>query len=468
MMNFFGCAKSIAAFAIFPLSGALILAGCDHTTESLKRPNMTALSPRLQPLFDKTKTVCFGNFVVEIPSSATFVYGPSDVGMPIEFLPGEGDNVAEHVATRLGEVEKDRRFLDKNDIVTLSMFGKVVDGVVAGHKLVFGSNDHATYSIDSFIPVGRDLFIQHAGTAVSKDKALKTLNSVASNLRLRGENEVPTEPGPCIEGGFVSWRPEFERASLGVRLKEFPDVHFSIEVVKNQNYLVESSELEPRLKGAEKDAGSGYSRIKFFRRGPRDLGNWKGSEALARMPAQKDGAESHQFVFVSLGALHDPLQPSLDVQLDTGVRDDRSAAVKPSLTDEEAVALWDRLISSIRVRPTGDAAKHSTALPPTTPLGEFVDSGSKCPQAGWWQCSDIGEVAGGRRRHFAAEESMPHAVLLGKANAWQKLVGQRPTQLIATSWQLMAYDHMQDAPDPKEGPNSWTHKKNLPHEQDDR
>jgi hypothetical protein len=437
------------SFAIPLFSAALLLGACDHTTESLKRPNMTALSPRLQPLFDKTKTVCFGHFMVKVPASSTVVYGPSDVGLPIEYLPGEGDKVAQHVAAKLGEVEKDRPFLDKNDIVTLSMFGKVIDGAIPGQKLVFGSKDHATYSIDSFIPVDRDLFIQHARTAVSKDQALKSLDSVARNLRVRAENEVPTEPGACIEGGFVAWQPEFERASLGVRLKEFPDVHFSIEVVKNQNYLVESDALEPRLKGAEKDGGTWYSRIKFFRRGPRELGNWKGFEALARKPAQEDGAESHQFAFVSLGALHDPLQPSLDVQLDTGVRDDRTATVKPSLTDEEAVALWDKLTTSIRVRPTGDSAKHSTAAPPRTPLGDFIDTGSACPQTGWWQCSDSGDIAGGRRRHFVAAESMPHAVLLGKPSAWQKLLGQSPTHQIATSWQLVAYDPLPAVADSK-------------------
>lgn len=412
---------------------------------------MTALSPRLESLFAATKIVCFGQFVVEVPAGATVVFGPAEVDYPIEYIAGEGARVEQRVAELLIEVEKDRRFLDKDDIAKFALFGTIIDGAVSGQKLVFGSKDHATYSIDSFIPVGKDLFIQHAGSTVSKDDSIRSLNTAAKLLRLRAENEVPTEPGACIEGGFVAWQPEFERASLGVRLKEFPDVHFSIEVVKNQNYLVESNELEPRLKGAETDAGSWYSRIKFFRRGPRDLGNWKGSEALVRMPAQKGGAESHQFVFVSLGALHDPLQPGLDVQLDTGVRDDSTAAVKPSLTDEEAVALWDKLIASIRVRPTGDAARHSTALPPMTPLGEFVDTGSACPQAGWWQCSDIGEVAGGRRRHFVAEESMPHVLLLGKSNAWQKLLGQRPTQPIATSWQLMAYDPVPGLPDSKGG-----------------
>jgi hypothetical protein len=440
-----------AAFAIILFAAALGLNACDRTPQSLKRPNMTALSPRLQPLFEKTKTVCFGHFVVEVPATATVVHGPADVDLPIEYRPGEGDKVAELVAVQLGEVEKERRFLDKADIATFSMFGKVIDGVMPGQKLVFGSKDHATYSIDSFIPVGKDLFIQHADTAVSKDEVIKSFNTLATLLRPRGENEVPLEPGACIDGGFVPWQPEFERFALGVRLKEFPDVHFSIQVIKNQNHLVESSALEPRLNGAEKDGGSWYSRIKFFRRGPRELSNWKGFEALARKPAQENTAESHEFAFVSLGAVSDSLQPKLDIKLDTGVKDDQTASVKPSLTDEEAVALWDKLTTSIRVRPTGDSAKRSTAAPPRTPLGEFVDTGSACPQAGWWQCSDHGEVAGGRRRHFVAGETMPYAVLMRKPSVLQKLTGQRPTHQIATTWQLVAYDSVQAVANPQTG-----------------
>jgi hypothetical protein len=286
---------------------------------------------------------------------------------------------------------------------------------------------------------------------VSKDEVIKSFNTLATLLRPRAENEVPSEPGACIEGGFVPWQPEFERFALGVRLKEFPDVHFSIEVIKNQNHLVESSALEPRLKGAEKDGGSWYSRIKFFRRGPRELGNWKGFEALARKPEQENAVESHEFAFVSLGAINDSLQPKLDIKLDTGVRDDQTASVKPSLTDEEAVALWDKLTTSIRVRPTGDAAKHSTAASPRTPLGQFVDTGSECPQTGWWQCSDHGNVAGGRRRHFGAGETMPHAVLMRKLGVLQKLTGQRPTHQIATTWQLVAYDPVHAGANPQAG-----------------
>lgn len=398
---------------------------------------MTALSARLLPLFEKTKTVCFGQFLVEVPANATVVFGPTDVDFPIEHYRGGAEKITQLVAKKLAEVEVDRRFLDEEDVVKLSLFGKVIDGTTPGQKLVFGSKDHVFYSIDSFIPIGDDLFVQRAGSAVSKDDSVKSLNTAAKLLRLRADDEVPSEPGTCIEGGFVAWQPEFERASIGVRLAEFPDVHFSVEVIKNQEFLIESSALEPRLEQAAKEGGNWYSRVKFFRRGPHQLGNWKGFEALAHKPAQEKTTESHEFAFVSLGAVRDSLQPELNIKLDTGVKDNQTASVKPSITDEEAVALWDKLTSSIRVRPT---APKQSATPAKAPLGQYIDTGSACPQTGVWQCSDSREIASARRRHVVAGEPMPHATLLGQPSFWQMLTRQRPTHQVRTIWELVAYD----------------------------
>jgi hypothetical protein len=436
--------RSLRKIALVGLLVAMTicLVAYDRTADSLKRPDMTTLSPRLQSLFEHTKNVCFGHFIVEVPATATVAYGPAEIDFPIHYYQGEGDKVDDHVKAQLLEVEKDRDYLREGSefVGKDSLFGKVIDGVVPGQKLVFGSNDHVFYSIESFIPAGKDLFVQRATSVVSTADSIKSLNTAASLLRLRAADEVPAESGACIEGGFVGWKPEFERASVEIRLKEFPDVHFSVEVSKNQDYLVESSALEPLLDRAAKEGGLWYSRVKFFRRGPRQLGRWTGFEALARKPAQPRNTESHEFAFISLGALRDSLQPELDVKLDTGVKDDQTASVKPSITDEEAVALWDKLIGSIRLRPTGAEAKQSSVTPPRMPLGEYVDTGSICPQSGWWQCSEGGEIAGGRRRYFAAGDLVPHAFVLGKPRLWQLINVERPTQKVASIWKLVEYD----------------------------
>lgn len=408
---------------------------------------MTPLSLRLQPLFQKTRTVCFGHFMLDIPVTATVVFGVETVEWPIRYYPGEAANMAKHVANTLTEVEKDRKYLDERDLPGLSRFGTVEDGIVPGQKLVFGSTDHFSYTIDSFIPLGKDLFIQRAERVENEKEQVSVLNTVARNLRFRHHDEIPTEAGSCIDGGFVAAQAQHEETALGVRLAEFPDVHFSINATK-KHILVESDALEPRLKGAEQDArkqglGAVFARIKTFRRGPRQIGDWSGFEILARKPAHGDDTESHEFLFLSQGVPKDPLRPVLDLQLNTGVDDNRTASVRPSLTDEEAVALWDKLSSSIRVRPVGGARGSNTGQP-KTPLGTFIESGSKCPQTGWWQCSDIGEVAGGRRRHFKEGDLLSQADLLGRPSVWQKLMGTRPTQEIATVWKLVDYDPLRD------------------------
>lgn len=314
---------------------------------------MTPLSSRLQSIFEKTKIVCFGHFIVEVPASATVVYGPTSVNAPIQYFPGESGKIHEHVANELAEVEKDREFFYEDEVLQFPLFGKVLDGAVPGHKLVFGSKSQVAYTIYSFVPVDKDLYVQRLNVATSKDDSIASLNMVAMQLRSRADDDIPLETGSCVDGAFIGWQAAYEQASIGVRIKEFPDVHLSVQALKNQQNLRVDSDLETRLKLAEKDGGNWYSRVRFFRRGPRQLGDWKGLEALALKPAQENVMESHEFHFISLGEPNAPLQPQLDIQLDSGASGHKMGVVRPSLSNEEAVALWDKLVSSVRVRPVG-------------------------------------------------------------------------------------------------------------------
>lgn len=399
---------------------------------------MTELSPRLQGIFAKAKTVCFGQFTVDVPATATLVYGPASVEAPIRYVPAEGHLIDAHVETQLAEIEKDRKFLSEEDVISFPLFGKVADGAMPGQKLVFGSREQVAYSIYSFVPIGKDLYVQSLSTAMSKDEGIADLNRVAKNLRLRDPDEIPAGVGTCIDGGFVRFQPHHEMVTLGVRLKELPDVHFSLEVWKNGKQIPERSDLESRLKAAEKDGGEWYSRIKVFRSGPRQIGDWNGAEALALKPAQEKEKESHEFHFISMGAPDAPLQPRLHMQLDTGSNGHRKGAVKPSISDEEAVALWDKLTSSIRVRTVGD--KTTVTQASKTPLTTTLPIGDICPETGWWQCTATGEVEGGRRKHIAAGETLPHVIGLGEPTLWQKLKGERPRYKAASMWVLVEYD----------------------------
>lgn len=410
---------------------------------SFKRPSMLALSPRLATIFAHTKTVCFGNFLIDVPATATVVYGPTSANSEIWYHAGEAHKLDALIAERLKEVEKERRYLWKEDEIASkdSLFGKVIDGAVPGQKLVFGSKDGVTYYIDSFIPIGRDLFTQWTKGARSLQEVqqlIDILNDNAKHLRPRAEDEIPTENGLCVEGGFVNFQPDYQGAAVGIRLAEIPDVHFSIDTTKNQDSVADADDLDQRLARAKNDGGLQYLLIKIFRHGARQIGEWSGTEILARKPALEKSSEAHEFLFFSPGEKNDPLRPYWDIRLDTGVKGNRTAGIKPGVSDEEAIALWDKLMSSIRLRPT-NSPQASTAIPPTTPLGALLSTGNICPQTGWWQCNEGGEVAGGKRQLLKQGEAAPHAFILGEPSMLQKLQGKRPSYKAVTVWTLVEY-----------------------------
>ncbi|GJJ05316.1 hypothetical protein RugamoR64_58540 [Duganella rhizosphaerae] len=329
---------------------------------------MTTSSPVLEHLFDKTKTVCFGRFLIDVPLSAQVVYGPTEAPLSLERHPGKAANMKEIIVTRLAEIERERYRAYDHLRDQDSMLGKAINGAVTHQKIVFGVSPGGGdfYRIESYLSVGDDLFVQKVnpyGEKAEYEKSVQKLNSVARLLRSRAELEIPSEPGLCVDGGFIRDSEELthENFRLGIRLVEHPDVHFSIAAIK-KDFLVESDAIEPRLRQAEDDAkragnGDWYSRIKILRRGQRKIGNWSGFEILARKPAQVTEEESHEFVFLSQGEPKNAYLPVLDVKLHTGVENNKAGRVKPSITDEEAMMLWDRVTKSIRVRPVAESGQ---------------------------------------------------------------------------------------------------------------
>jgi hypothetical protein len=225
-------------------------------------------------------------------------------------------------------------------------------------------------------------------------------------------------------------------------LKEFPDVHFSVDAHKNLERLREGSSPSLLREQAKEDAeadglGAVFARTKILRQKARQLGTWKGEELALRTPAYKDDLEAHEFYFYSMGAVNDPFQPELDVRLESGLEGNQKARVKPSLTDEEALALWDKLITTIRVRQPSDATP-ATKAPAKVPLASQAATGQICPQTGWWECTESRSIEGARRRSFKAGEPMPHVLLPRGSGLWEKLSGAGRRQ-IATVWKLVDY-----------------------------
>jgi hypothetical protein len=178
----------------------------------------------------------------------------------------------------------------------------------------------------------------------------------------------------------------------------------------------------------------------YFRRGPRQINDWvNGFEGLSRSPEQSTVHSIHDFAIAFRGVVGDYLKPFADIRMQTGVADNAMGATKASLTDEEAIAVWDKITSTIRARPIGTTTVKTADAGPQLPLGELAATGRVCPQTGWWEADEPAATQGGRRQHIKAGERMPHVVSLGEQSLWQKLKGEHPSYRTATVWKLVGY-----------------------------
>jgi hypothetical protein len=445
---------TIKRLFLVPLAAAiLLLAACEHNPKEWKTPNMIALTPRLQPLFEKTKTVCFGRFMVNVPAAATVVWGDSIVPLTISIYPNGVDEV-KGLAQKFIDELKSVKAINHDDVPLLL---SVDDVAQPEGKIVTGYEDFESIDdikINGYFKLNDDgVVINARPLKPNRDRATASINSIARRLRQRNENEIPTEPGNCIEYAFLADKPNaskedlMEHIRIGFRLKEFPDAHFSIYVAPSNPHNPEGDSLQAQWKRIKEDPATpeekkALTSIKYFRESPREIHEWKtGYEVLVRNPDEEGVHSYHDFQIKFTGVPHDPFRPYADIQFQTGVGDNAAGATKASLTDEEAIAVWDKITSTIRVRPTSATpAKTVGASPqPHLPLGELAATGRVCLQTGWWEPDESGEIQGSRRQHIKAGERMPHVVSRGEPSLWQKIKGERPSYRTATLWKLVDY-----------------------------
>jgi hypothetical protein len=439
------------------LAAIFLFSACDRDSKEGMRSNMTALTPRLEPVFEKTKTVCFGRFLIDVPASATVVWGGADVPLGVNVYPDGVDKVKNLAQTFIDEL-KSKKAIYHNHVPLLISVDEVVQPegkIITGYEDFESVND---LKINGYFRLNNDgVFIYSRPLRDEKDETIKDITDIARRLRQRAETEIPTGPGNCIEHAFLPDKPETDKEPhaelirIGFRFKEFPDTHFSISLSPSNPHFSESNSLEWQLDRLEKnlkaqDPNHLQLKTRYLRRGTRQIHGWlNGFEALSYSPEQPEAHSIHDFAMDFRGVPSDPLKPYADIRMQTGVANNAAGATKASLTDDEAIAVWDKITSTIRVRPTSAAPVKSAGAGPTPsfPLGELAATGRACPQTGWWEPTEVPGRAGDQRQHIEAGDRMPHVVSLGEPSLWQKLKGERPTYRTATVWKLVGYE---DAP----------------------
>lgn len=344
-----------------------------YTYKETAVPTPVKLSPRLQVIFEKTKVLCFGRYAIEVPQEAQLVEGSAVFGDGIEVISG-GLEKAKGRAD-----EKIRKVKWEHDTAEIVYVGP-------------GPIDNSwqmRYFEDKYAKADNSLFFE---TYVSKDKITFILDDSVSkgetestvierqlarakSLRLRTAEEVPAEPGFCIEHGFMPGDryDDQEMVNAGIYLPSLPDVTFSVSSNKDAYADIDKAEFEKkerdklsllaRIKAAQETQGVFYPKRDVLREGKRDVQHWKGEESLIRRP---DG--THDFEWAFVGTPRDVANPSeFHAAMFTKVADNMvGAAKKASVSDDEAVALWDKLLSGLKFRvKVPGAPEGSYFIPPS-------------------------------------------------------------------------------------------------------
>lgn len=330
-------------------------------------PAPVKLSPRLQAIFEKTKILYFGRYAIEVPQEAHIVWGSASFPSDIEIISG-GIEKARRIAEE--KIAKLKRENDSADIIYNGP-GPIDDSWQIRFYESESAKRYALYFFDTFISIGKLTFV--IGDATEDGETESTViarqDARARSLRLRGVEEIPTEPGFCIEHGFIASDiyGHQERVNAGIYLPSFPDVTFSVSSNKDAYADYNKARFEEmkrnelpllaRIKAAQTTQGTAYPKRDVLREGKREVQHWKGEESLIRRP---DG--THDFEWAFVGTPTDVANPSsFHAAMFTKVKDNLvGAANRTSVSDDEAVALWDKLLSGLKFRVKVPAAPEGS------------------------------------------------------------------------------------------------------------
>lgn len=303
------------------------------------------MNPRMEKLFEHTKLLCFGRYVLTVPLDSRLAFGRD-----FPTLPNQAKDIEKVMQAERAKI------LAANDTAEITYFGK---GPAPNTWLIRSYMDDTAKKLELegfrvYYVVGPHIF--EGGDATSKSykttpkSILEYTVETARNSRAREPDEVPTEQGLCHEFGFrkLSGSQGNVLSQVGLHMAALPDVVFSVE--SNQAASTQGSNGYGLLKliaDRKREAGSSYPRLTTLREGKKKVHDWAGEESLVRYP---DGTQEFEWMFI--GESGNVARPALlNVTMHTKVASDRvGAATASSLSDEDAIALWDKLLEGLKFR----------------------------------------------------------------------------------------------------------------------
>lgn len=322
----------------------------------------------------KMKTVCVGRYLVDVPGGGEFrLSGGRISGFAIDVVEESEVDFRNRVQAR--EAEINARGGDRDEDGTGGMVEAhdlQIPGLI-GRSLIYGRSrgymmegdrrvDMESVSIETHAHMSN---LSFSLTASSKQEAdIREAEALLSRLRARGEDDIPTVPGFCVwRGVFVDPLPPHtsEQIVFHLGFSAHPDMGMALSSIAGGH---PDEGLLARV--AHTDAESTVDemlRVTKLRSGKRNINGIDGEEVLERV-RELNFTTGYSFMWEAGGDPDDPLQPNLQLDMESGTNPRPAGRpVESSLHEDAVLALWDRISSSIRLRPAtlsnSDRRKHT-------------------------------------------------------------------------------------------------------------
>ncbi len=275
--------------------------------------------------------------------------------------------------------------------------------------------------------------------------AVADFRAMLANLQAM-KNDAPTTKGFCIEQALIAdeGTSKNENLNMRFRLKNSPDIVLDIATNRNTGKPPESLlSRKPSVFSGLGMLGATIGGISNIKEGDRKIGDYPGQEWLLKAP-NDHGQKAHLFTWEAPGLYRDALHPQIRFDLQSGNFDGGLDPRPISMTDKQMLELWDRILNSLRLRPTDDENGAGGKSSPQSnngdvlPLGEFVRTGAICPQTGYWQCPE--NDVHGSTRLFKSGEAMPPASVKRDLSFMERIKGTNAEISTNTVWRLVRYD----------------------------
>ena len=338
--------------SIFYLLMVILLAGCGLSDK--EKVTVSELTQDMQ-------TFCVGRHLIDVPKGFSSIIGGAanfmlagvsiEVADPfwvsIKAVDISAQQFRSAVDKQRAEVAANRNMLSKDSM--LKEFKSV------GENAFLLRAYESSLSRDSFRSE-LHLLIEGVHVVVAEKSFENEFLQAEKRIEAFSKNLVRVQPSSTAKGfciGPIAVQGDsysLEQTDFTFRSKKRPDVIIEIDIDTYSNSSQESDTLLQRVSGERSLLSIFDVRHKVLRKGNLTIAGMKAQEWLATF--ENGDHKDHQFAFESYRPKpSSPAHPAIHMEMTTGQQDLDGVRHTSSLSDKEAMAVWDTMVKSIRLRP---------------------------------------------------------------------------------------------------------------------